>query len=82
MKIKEVRDKSKDELEQELRELNAELFNLRSKKITGQLDKPHKFKEIKKTIARIKTIFAEQRGSASEVKESKSLKKASTRERK
>lgn len=56
MKIKELRDKSDEELAHELRELNAELFNLRSRKVSGQLDKPHKFKEIRKTIARIKTI--------------------------
>lgn len=60
MKIKEVRDKSKDELTQELRELNAQLFNLRSQKSTGQLDKPHKFKEVRNSIARIKTIFKER----------------------
>lgn len=60
MKVKEVRDKSNEELAHELRELNAELFNLRSRKITGQLDKPHRFKEIRKTIARIKTIFRER----------------------
>lgn len=60
MKIKEVRDKSNEELAHELRELNAELFNLRSRKVTGQLDKPHKFKEVRKTIARIKTVFKER----------------------
>lgn len=60
MKVKEVRDKSNEELAHELRELNAELFNLRSRKITGQLDKPHRFKEIRKTIARINTIFRER----------------------
>lgn len=60
MKIKDVRDKSNEELDHELRELNAELFNLRSRKITGQLDKPHKFKEVKKTVARIKTVFKER----------------------
>lgn len=60
MKIKEVRDKTNEELAQELRELSTELFNLRSRKITGQLDKPHRFKEIRKTIARIKTIFRER----------------------
>lgn len=60
MKIKELRDKSNEELMHELRELNAELFNLRSRKITGQLDKPHKFGEVRKTIARIKTIFKER----------------------
>lgn len=60
MKIKEVRDKSNDELAHELREFNAELFNLRSRKITGQLDKTHRFNEIRKTIARINTIFRER----------------------
>lgn len=60
MKVKEVRDKTNEELAQELRELSTELFNLRSRKITGQLDKPHRFKEIRKTIARIKTVFRER----------------------
>lgn len=60
MKVKELRDKSEEELTQLLRELEEELFNLRSRKATGQLDKPHKFKEVRKTIARIKTIFNER----------------------
>lgn len=60
MKIKGLRDKSNEELTFELRELNAELFNLRTRKSTGQLDKPHRFGEIRKTIARIKTIFKER----------------------
>lgn len=60
MKIKELRDKSGEELAQEQRELDAELFNLRSRKVTGQLDKPHRFREIKKTLARIKTILREK----------------------
>lgn len=60
MKIKELRDKSDEELAHELRELSAEIFNLRTRKATGQLDKPHRFKEVRKTIARIKTIFKER----------------------
>lgn len=60
MKVKELRDKSNEELVHELRELNSELFNLRSRKATGQLDKPHRFREVRKTIARIKTIFKEK----------------------
>lgn len=63
MKIKELRDKSNEELAHELRELTAELFNLRSRKATGQLDKPHRFREVRKTIARIKTIFSMKGGS-------------------
>lgn len=60
MRIKELKDKSNDELSQLLREQEEELFNLRSAKNTGQLDKPHKFKKVRKTIARIKTIFNER----------------------
>ena len=60
VKIKELRDKSEDELTQLLQELEEELFNLKSRKATGQLDKPHKFREVHKTIARIKTIFNER----------------------
>lgn len=60
MKAKEIRDKSDDELVQLLREQEEELFNLRSAKSTGQLDKPHRFKKAHKTIARIKTILNER----------------------
>lgn len=60
MKIKELRDKSNDELNQQLNEFNAELFNLRSSRTTGQLEKPHRFSEVKKSIAKIKTIFRER----------------------
>ena len=60
MKIKEFRDKSNDELTHEVRDLRAEMFNLRSRKATGQLDKPHRFKEIRRSIDRIETIFKER----------------------
>lgn len=60
LKIKELRDKSPEELNQLLNSLQEELFNLRSRKVTGQLDKPHRFKEVQKTIARIKTLFKEK----------------------
>jgi len=60
MKIKELRDKSEDELVQILKDTQEELFNLRSRKATAQLDKPHRFKEVQKTIARIKTVFSER----------------------
>lgn len=61
IKIKELRDKSIDELKQQLQELQEELFNLRSRRSTGQLEKPHRFNEARKTIARIKTILNEQK---------------------
>lgn len=59
MKIKELRDLTLTELQHELRELKAELFNLRFQHATNQLDNPMRIKEVKKSIARIKTILRE-----------------------
>lgn len=59
MKIKEVRDLSAADLEKKLAELKEELFNLRFQMATGQCENPTKVREIKKSIARIKTIQRE-----------------------
>jgi large subunit ribosomal protein L29 len=47
------------ELEQKLNELKGELFNLRFQMATGQLENPMRVKDVKKSIARIKTILKE-----------------------
>ena len=60
MKVNEVRDMSAGELNQKLASLKEELFNLRFQLATGQLENPMRIKEIKKTIARIKTVQREQ----------------------
>ena len=60
MKVNEMRDMSAGELNQKLASLKEELFNLRFQLATGQLENPMRIKEIKKTIARIKTIQREQ----------------------
>ncbi len=60
MKIKEIREKSNTELLQEIASLKEELFNLRFQQATGQLETPSRMKEIKKTIARIKTVITER----------------------
>lgn len=60
MKIKEIREKSNTELLQEIDSLKEELFNLRFQQATGQLETPSRMKEIKKTIARIKTVITER----------------------
>lgn len=60
MKVKEIRDMSDGELNQKLASLKEELFNLRFQLATGQLENPMRIKEVKKTIARIKTIQREQ----------------------
>ena len=56
MKVNEIRNLSAEELNQKLASLKEELFNLRFQLATGQLDNPMRTKEVKKTIARIKTV--------------------------
>ncbi|HHT50265.1 MAG TPA: 50S ribosomal protein L29 [Eubacteriaceae bacterium] len=60
MKAKELRELSSQELEEKLKELKAELFNLRFQLATGQLENPMRIKEVKKTYARVKTILKER----------------------
>jgi len=60
MKVKDIRDMSVNELDQKLVGLKDELFNLRFQHATGQLENPMRIKEVKKTIARIKTIQRER----------------------
>ncbi|KYO63923.1 MULTISPECIES: 50S ribosomal protein L29 [Thermovenabulum] len=60
MKAKQIREMSDQELVQKLKELKGELFNLRFQKAVGQLDNPMRIREVKKTIARIKTIMTER----------------------
>lgn len=60
MKVKDIREFSATELEQKLAGLKDELFNLRFQHATGQLENPVRIREIKKTIARIKTIQRER----------------------
>jgi len=59
MKPAEIRDLSKDEQAEKLKSLKEELFNLRFQHATGQLENPMRLREIKKSIARIKTIQSE-----------------------
>ncbi len=56
MKIKEIREMSAADLDKKLAELKEELFNLRFQMATGQCENPTKVREVKKSIARIKTI--------------------------
>lgn len=60
MKVKEIRDLSVAELEQKLVALKDELFNLRFRSVTGQLDNPMRIGEVRKAIARIKTVLRER----------------------
>ena len=60
MKVKDIRDMSVGELDQKVASLKEELFNLRFQHATGQLENPMRIREVKKSIARIKTIQREQ----------------------
>ncbi|MEW8317014.1 MAG: 50S ribosomal protein L29 [Candidatus Thiodiazotropha sp.] len=66
MKASELREKSQQELTTTLEELLNEQFNLRMQRGTGQLAKPSRMKEVRKDIARVKTLMNEQKsGNAS-----------------
>jgi large subunit ribosomal protein L29 len=60
MKAQELREKSLTELEQTLMELRQEQFNLRMQQGTGQLNRPSQVAQVRKDIARVKTIMNEQ----------------------
>ncbi|KEZ75894.1 50S ribosomal protein L29 [Salinisphaera hydrothermalis] len=61
MKAKDLREKSADELNDELVALRREQFNLRMQQGTGQLAATHQFGRIRRDIARIKTVLNEAR---------------------
>ena len=59
MKVNEIRNLSTAELTEKVAGLKEELFNLRFQLATGQLENPMRIREVKKTIARIKTVQRE-----------------------
>ena len=59
MKAKEIRDLNVSEMDQKVAGLKEELFNLRFQIATGQLENPMRIREVKKALARIKTIQRE-----------------------
>ena len=61
MKAEDFRAKTVDELTDQLASLKKEQFNLRFQKATGQLEKTARIREVRRDIARIKTISAEKR---------------------
>jgi large subunit ribosomal protein L29 len=60
MNASDVRVKTVDELKQSLLDLKKEQFNLRFQRATQQLEKPARIREVRRDIARIKTILAEK----------------------
>ena len=59
MKAKDIREMTKDELSIKAGELKEELFNLRFQLATGQLENPMRLREVRKDIARTKTVLRE-----------------------
>ena len=57
MKLKEINKLTKDKLYKNLNKFKKDLFNLRFRKTNGQLTNPSKFRETKKTIARMSTLI-------------------------
>ncbi|HBV96158.1 MAG: 50S ribosomal protein L29 [Peptococcaceae bacterium BICA1-7] len=60
MKVKEIKEMSADELKKALDDSKDELFKLKFQLATGQLDNPMRIKEVKKDIARVKTIIRQR----------------------
>ncbi len=60
MKASELREKSPVDLNKDLLTLREEQFKLRMQKSTGQLGQSHLLKQVKKDIARVKTVLAEK----------------------
>jgi len=60
MKVSEMKEKNVDELNEELLNLKREQFTLRMQKGSGQLEKNHRLKEVRRDVARIKTILTEK----------------------
>ena len=58
--LKELRANNPQDLKVKLNDLKAELFNLRFQHVTGQLENPIKMRDVKKDIARIKTVIREK----------------------
>jgi large subunit ribosomal protein L29 len=62
----DIRNKSADELQAELIDLLREQFNLRMQQGSGQEPRPHQFKQVRRDIARIKTVLNEKQRAAGE----------------
>jgi len=60
MKATDLRQKSDAELNDELLSLRREQFNLRMQRATGQLARHHQMREVRKNIARVKTVIGER----------------------
>ena len=63
MKTSEIRKMTTKEIDTKIKELKTELFELRMKQATGNLEKTHQIDVKRKTVARLKTVLNEKDGS-------------------
>ena len=61
MKASDIRARTLDELTEEVETLSKEIFNLRFQRASGQLENTARVREVRRNIARIKTILGERR---------------------
>jgi large subunit ribosomal protein L29 len=62
MKAAQMREQTTEELQDRERDLAEQLFALRLQKVTGQLEKPARVKQVRKDLARVLTILHERQG--------------------
>ena len=60
MKVKEIRELTTEQINEKIKETKEELFNLRFQQATGNLEKPSRIRELRHTVARLKTVLRER----------------------
>ena len=60
MKVNEIRNLTTEEIQAKIKECKEELFNLRFQQATGNLEKPVRLRELRKQVAKMKTIIRER----------------------
>ncbi len=66
MKTSEIREMSIEDINKKIVEIKNELFELRMKQATGNLEKPHMINKLRKDVARLKTVLTEKMNDGSE----------------
>jgi large subunit ribosomal protein L29 len=64
MKVEDLRQNSEDQLKQQVLDLKKEAFNLRFQQASGQLENTSRVRQVRRDIARVKTVLNERRQSA------------------
>ena len=79
MKAEELRGKTPDELQTQLLELKKEAFNLRFQRASGQLENTARVRQVRRDVARLKTIAAQKRAGAEPNVEARATAKAESK---